>query len=147
MITTKDALLKKRLFTISAFDEKAGKQQAKNIARYLEERHDIASSKMLDDLAFTLNERRTVFPWKTAVSASSIDELVSLLKDENVEFSKSSKPPTVAFIFTGQGAQWNAMGRQLIAAYPVYRKSIEQSSRHLRAIGAPWDLLGMVAIF
>ena len=146
-VAVEDALLGKKLFTISAFDEKAGKQQAKNIASYLEERQDIASGKLLDDLAFTLNERRTVFPWKAAVSARSIDDLISLLKDEDLEFSKSSKPSTVAFVFTGQGAQWHAMGRQLFTAYPVYRKSIEQSSTHLQAIGAPWDLLGMAEFF
>ena len=134
-----------KLFTISAFDEKAGKQQAKNLAGYLEERRDTASGRTLDDLAFTLNERRTKFPWNAALSAASVADLISLLKDEDLQFSKNSKPPIIAFVFTGQGAQWNAMGRQLLPAYPVYRKSIERSSRHLRAIGAPWDLLGTAA--
>ena len=134
----------KKVFTISAFDEKAGKRQAENIATYLDERSQLVGSEMLEHLAFTLNERRTNFPWKTAVSAGSVDSLLSLLRDEDLKFSKTTKPPTIAFVFTGQGAQWNAMGRQLFTAYPVYRESIERSSRKLRAIGAPWDLLGTI---
>ena len=144
-VTAKDVLLRKKVFTISAFDERAGKEQAKNIASYLEERHDIVNDALLDDLAFTLNERRTSLPWKAVVSASSIDELTSVLKDKDLEFAKTSKSPTIAFVFTGQGAQWHAMGCQLITSYPIYRMSIERSSRHLQAIGAPWDLLGMAA--
>ena len=145
IVATKDSGLRKNVLTISAFDEKAGKQQAKNIALYLEERRNIAGADILSDLAFTFDKRRTVFPWKAAVSASSIDDLISLLKDDHLKFSKTSKAPTLGFVFTGQGAQWNAMGRELIAAYPVYKESISRSARHLQVIGAPWDLLGMLA--
>jgi acyl transferase domain-containing protein len=138
-----DNVSSKMLFTVSAFDEKAGKQQTQNIANYLEERKGLGNGKLLHNLAYTLNERRTVFPWRTAISANSVTDLISLLKGEDLEFSKApTKPPTIAFVFTGQGAQWNAMGRELSAIYPVYQESIEQSSRYLKAIGASWDLQG-----
>lgn len=39
------------------------------------------------------------------------------------------KVPEVVFVFTGQGAQWQGMGRSLLEREPVFRAAIEQCSR------------------
>ena len=130
-----------RLFVLSAVDEAAGKKQAKALALYLEERAKKCDNRFLDDFAYTLNERRSKFLWKLAISAISIDDLIEKLKGEMM-FSKGSKKPIVGFVFTGQGAQWCGMGRELLASYPVFRGAIEKIGVKLTSIGAPFNLLG-----
>ena len=49
-----------------------------------------------------------------------------------------------AFVFTGQGAQWPQMGRQLMKKYPTYRLMIDQLDAHLAQLSNPpsWTLRG-----
>ena len=54
--------------------------------------------------------------------------------------ARSSKPPTMLFCFTGQGAQWYAMGRELLA-YEIYEASLRDADSYLKSIGAPWSVL------
>ena len=42
-------------------------------------------------------------------------------------------------MFTGQGAQWFAQGRELMS-YPVYERSIAEASSYMQSIGSPWSL-------
>ncbi|KAL9623322.1 MAG: hypothetical protein Q9160_002429 [Pyrenula sp. 1 TL-2023] len=92
----------------------------------------------LEDLCYTLNERRTLHPWR---SYSIIDTL------ENLQQPHLNLPPPVhakqrlgcAWIFTGQGAQWPAMGRELIG-YTSFRDSLSQTTSHLNNLGCQWVL-------
>ena len=131
-----------RLFVLSAFDEVSGKAQAKLLASYLNERRSIYDQVFLDELAFTLGKRRSVLPYKAAVSASSVSQLAEAIGGEDVKYSKATKSPALGFVFTGQGAQWYAMGRELIDVYPVFRRSLLNASKYLYIFGATWSLLG-----
>lgn len=44
-------------------------------------------------------------------------------------------------MYTGQGAQWHAMGRELMQAYPVFSKTMEDADRCLRDLGAEFSLI------
>ena len=138
---------KARLYILSAFDEASGKLQAKRLASYLSERQGVTNSEFFDDLAFTLAERRSILPHKAALSASSISQLIETLSGDNIKYSKAIKPPSLGFVFTGQGAQWYAMGRELIATYPLFRRSLTSSSKYLKIFGASWSLLGKCSAF
>lgn len=91
--------------------------------------------------ARTLGSRRSILPWKSFAIASSCSEASEVIKDMSVKPVRSTKPPKLGFIFTGQGAQWYAMGRELFA-HQVFRESLEASSAFLVSIGASWSLLG-----
>ena len=136
------AVPKSRLFFLSAFDEDAGKRQAQNLSAYLKDRMPQEKDEFLARLAYTLDERRSRFAWKAAISASSSDELASKLTDLSLKFTKAAATSALAFVFTGQGAQWPAMGRELINAYPLYRKTLVKAGDHLKSVGCPWDLIG-----
>jgi hypothetical protein len=41
-----------------------------------------------------------------------------------------------------QGAQWFAMGRQLLDVYPVYLRSIEEAGEYLKSLGCEWLPIG-----
>jgi len=132
---------RKRIFLLSANDEDTGKEVAKNLVEYIKKHQNNVADEWLDDLAFTLNERRSIFPWKAAVASQSVDKLVDALTSD-LKFSKSVKSAVIGFVFTGQGAQWHAMGRELIGSHAVFRESLLKASRYLESIGAPWSLIG-----
>ena len=136
-----------RLFVLSSFDEAAGKQQVEDLGLYLRNRTNQIDSTFLGNLAYTLSERRSSFPWKTALSASSVSELAEKLEDGASKLLKASKQPVLGFVFTGQGAQWSGMGRELIDVYPVFRETIVKASHYLNSIGATWNLIGKSPLF
>jgi acyl transferase domain-containing protein len=74
--------------------------------------------------------------WVAAVRARTIDELAERLRDPMLRPSSTSKRPRLAFVFNGQGAQWHAMGRELIGAYPVFGRSIREADDILKEYGA-----------
>lgn len=57
--------------------------------------------------------------------------------------------PGILGVFTGQGAQWPAMGRELLGSSPLFRKTIEECETVLRALpedDAPaWSLIQELA--
>ncbi|KAL9093844.1 MAG: hypothetical protein Q9165_003767 [Trypethelium subeluteriae] len=134
--------LRNQILCFSAFDETSGKRQAKNLCEYVEAKRnsDIHDDTLLRNLAFTLGERRSMLPWKAAISVSTLDQMVDLLGGGDLKYSQGTKPPTVAFCFTGQGAQWYGMGRELVQSYPAFHNSIVKSSRILELLKAPWNL-------
>ena len=133
-----------RLFLLSCFDQKLGRSQAKSLSKYLVDRLHSAEDQLLNDLAYTLGERRTQFGYKTVIAASSIPQLVERLDDEGLKFTGSSGKKALAYIFTGQGAQWYAMGRELMWTYPIFYNSLVRASVRLNIFGASWNLIGNI---
>ena len=131
-----------KLFVLSAFDEVSGKAQAKRLAAYLRDRQGVLNRELLDDLAFTLAKRRSILSYRAAVSVSSVSQLIDTIDGEDIQYLKATKAPTLGFVFTGQGAQWHAMGRELIEVYPVFRRSLVMAGKYIKIFGAPWSLLG-----
>lgn len=98
---------------------------------------------LLANLAFTLSTRRTVFDWRVSLTASSSSELLETL-DEKLQAASFEGPahePQVIFVFTGQGAQWAQMGRELLVKGSPFTASIVQSAKMLQRLGAGWDLI------
>jgi len=131
-----------RIFVLSAFDEASGRTQARRLASYLSERPSVKNPNLLGDLAFTLGQRRSILPYKIAVTASSVSQLIDAVGGDDIKYSKATKTPSLGFVFTGQGAQWHAMGRELIAEYSVFRSSLVTASKYLKTFGASWSSLG-----
>lgn len=127
-----------RVFPISANDKEGLGRVKLALAEYLavksvqlegiKERNNF-----LDNLAFTLSERRSHLQWKTHFIASSLEELLAALAADTTTLPTrpSSRKPRLAFVFTGQGAQWAKMGMDLMQ-YPVFRDSVEAADRYLQ---------------
>lgn len=118
------------VLTLSARNEPALKQLASNIAAYLETNAD------LPDAAYTLNTSRAHLIHRLALTAANSDGARELLKTY-VEGGSlpaeiitgripSADTPRLVFLFTGQGAQYVGMGRQLYDNQPVYRQAVDQ---------------------
>ncbi len=95
----------------------------------------------LKNLAFTLSEKRTLLPWKGFTVAASLQALTTKLEAQSSKPVRSSTPNDLGFIFTGQGAQWNAMGRELFS-YPEFKKSLLDAEAYIWDLGCTWSLIG-----
>ena len=100
----------------------------------------------LRDLAFTLSEKRSRLPWKMSVAARSLAELSDRLAGtpSDTVFSRSTRQPKIAFVFTGQGAQWPQMGIELYR-YSVFRETLEQADYYLTSLGCDWSVVEELA--
>jgi acyl transferase domain-containing protein len=133
-----------RIFTLSAKDEVAGRAMATNLRKYLSEMGETRDSgQLLDQLAYTLGQRRSHFSWNAAVPAKNLTDLTAALSPEEIKFKRTLREPRLGFVFTGQGAQWYAMGRELISLYPVFREALEETDNALHELGARWSLIGL----
>ncbi|KAI4289981.1 MAG: hypothetical protein L6R35_000743 [Caloplaca aegaea] len=90
---------------------------------------DLASANLdhvnVVDLAHTLGTRRSKLP-KRAFSLVGQKTLKDDLHPDcfRVNAGGSYSPLPIAFVFTGQGAQWPQMGKHLIEEFPSFRRSI-----------------------
>ncbi|KAI2631585.1 hypothetical protein GGS21DRAFT_150278 [Xylaria nigripes] len=118
---------------------------AKDLQSYLQDKEVLATEAPthLKRLAYTLSARRTRHPWASFVVASDLEEAVREL-DMPAKQLRPSENLASVWVFTGQGAQWYAMGRELLA-YRTYRTSIEEAASHLKSLGCEWDLVEELA--
>ncbi|KAH7121302.1 hypothetical protein B0J11DRAFT_590366 [Dendryphion nanum] len=96
---------------------------------------------ILRDIAFTLSSRRSQFEYRVALVASSLKELHAILTSASIGSIRASSSPNIIYVFTGQGAQWFAMGKELMSTIQLYRKSMKRSDESLRTMGAKWSLV------
>lgn len=138
-----------KVLILSARDERGCQQMVSDLKDYLEKHRSLdhkASSQLLQNLSYTLSERRTLFPWVAAhqvrLDNGTLDSAIQALESPRFKPTRrASESPRIGMVFTGQGAQWYAMGRELLSLYPVFRRSIEEAETYLNALGADWSLL------
>jgi NADPH:quinone reductase-like Zn-dependent oxidoreductase/malonyl CoA-acyl carrier protein transacylase len=132
----------RRLYVITANDKAALSQVAKNIVIYLEQRPEIFQKDLPANLAYTLGQRRSLLQWRVAIPALNSFELIEAINGEKFTPGKETEQLRIGFIFTGQGAQWHAMGRELYEQYPTFSSSIHRADQCLVENGAEWSLIG-----
>ena len=129
------------IFVLSGKDERAAKAMISRFTQYLSTWNGLQDPGFLKHIAFTLAQRRTRFPWVVATSAVSSSELIAALESKQCKPNHASTVPRIGFVFNGQGAQWHAMGRELLTAYPVFREAILQADRCIHEFGAAWSVM------
>lgn len=99
----------------------------------------------LTDVCFTAGVARTHHAFRLAVAAATREELqeklTASLARESCAGRASEEPAAPVFVFSGQGSQWCAMGRELLAQEPLFREKIEECDEILRGLGN-WSLVG-----
>ncbi|KAK4624246.1 Hybrid PKS-NRPS synthetase lepA [Fulvia fulva] len=121
-----------------------GSSLAENVAQLAEMLDNKAHNVHLDDLAFLTQTRRTTFPHRKFFPGGSQEELVEALRatcsmpPSEVGMRAPTKlkwhDPGILGIFTGQGAQWAAMGRDMIHRCHAFRASLEICEAALQSL-------------
>ncbi|PMD36739.1 BcPKS8, polyketide synthase [Hyaloscypha variabilis F] len=131
----------RKLFILSANDKTALDTMMKNLGIYLEQRPEIFQNDLMSNVAYTLGQRRSLMQWRIAISSASSFDLIQTLNAGKLSPTRETDPPRIGFIFTGQGAQWNAMGRELYEQYPVFAATIDACDKCLASFGASFSLV------
>ncbi|KAK1992892.1 beta-ketoacyl synthase domain-containing protein [Colletotrichum falcatum] len=132
-----------RLFVLSANDADAAARLRKLYRGYLSARAaeglgETAQLRFMRDLGYTLASRRTHHAWRSASIAGSPRQLQKALEGGPAP-TRAEPNPRLAFVFTGQGAQWAAMGMELLA-YRAFQESLFAADRYLNDLGCKWSL-------
>ncbi|KAL6703832.1 hypothetical protein ACN47E_009051 [Coniothyrium glycines] len=129
-----------KLLFISGFDKGAVDRSITKQNDWLRSRDQLETvGADLTDLAYTLSNRRSQFSWKSYSVALPSD--VSNLTWTSPGRIRSDT--RLCFVFTGQGAQWYGMGRELMN-YEVFANSMIKATKHFRIMGSSWSMLDVL---
>ncbi|KAI8275512.1 Compactin diketide synthase [Colletotrichum sp. SAR11_240] len=136
-----------RVFVVSAGSNSSLVAYVASLAEYLTSHEAQSATSLLQNISFTLGQRRTHFTQsRRAVVARSLSEL----RERMLEISdvsprttglnpKASGIPIPGFIFTGQGAQHAGMVTGL-RRYEPFAAALKRASRCLENLGASWSI-------
>ncbi|MGO9112136.1 MAG: SDR family NAD(P)-dependent oxidoreductase [Thermoguttaceae bacterium] len=121
----------RHLLTLSARSPQALGELAGRYAAFLEE----FPAASLADIAYTAATGRTHFTHRLAIPAASTEEAAVALRHFLAEPTACDalhgqvardQAPRIAFLFTGQGAQYAGMGWKLYETQPIFRSAIDR---------------------
>ncbi|KAI5862010.1 reducing type I polyketide synthase [Durotheca rogersii] len=126
---------KPKLIVMSANDEISLKASIKSLSSHL---INPGVSVNLQDLAYTLSERRSQLYHRSYSIHTNTQ-----ISGDSFEFGKrAGQDSKIGFIFTGQGAQWPTMGKQLLEAFPIAKAVVDELDKVLQSLPEPpkWSL-------
>nr|AEH26538.1 polyketide synthase [uncultured Acidobacteria bacterium C5] len=118
------------VLALSGKTETALWQQVSRYVDHLERHHDADAA----NVCFTANVGRHHFDYRIAVCGRTAADLRHALAEQQRQHQDSPVPaipvdgakPRVVFLFTGQGAQYAGMCRELFDTQPTFRRALER---------------------
>ncbi|KAL2140167.1 hypothetical protein VTI28DRAFT_4183 [Corynascus sepedonium] len=129
-----------RLFVFSSKDQAGIKRLGDVYAKAFDDMDiDKPDARYLGSMAYTLASRRSHLDFRSFAVASTLAELKEKLTKGLPKIKRSARQDNnLIWVFTGQGAQWPAMGRELLDN-PVFNDSVRTSQGYLTELGCAWD--------
>ncbi|TRX95760.1 hypothetical protein FHL15_003314 [Xylaria flabelliformis] len=127
-----------KLLVWSAADEQGLGRIARSYENFLPSAQ--TTKHFLDNLAFTLDSRRSRLPWTSFAVIRSLNELQTLNPKLSLPVQRSAHSPRIGYVFTGQGAQWFAMGRELMC-YALFEAELCRANDYLKTLGCQWSVM------
>ncbi len=120
------------LFPLSSTSADELRRTSRRLADWVAERAvEPKNSTALTDLAYTLARRRAHRPVRTAVIASSLQELMEGLREVadgetpyQAAIGQDDRGPV--WVFSGQGSQWAGMGAGLLTTEPAFAAAVTE---------------------
>lgn len=108
---------------------------------FLQAQIDAEQNISFRDIAYTMYARRSQLSFRSFAVAGSLGQLRDALQQGLPHFLRANGTAhaNLAFVFTGQGAQWAQMGVELLQV-TSFRESITRSEQILSGLGCPWNL-------
>ena len=141
------------ILTLTAPSKEALKRMARLYAQWLEDEGE-ENATFMENLCYSLNERRSQFPHRLALTFETISEVSKVLTEyanDSVGLERvvaygevNAANQKLVFLFGGQGSQWYAMGRQLIEKEPVFKDAFLAVHNLIKDLGNPMSLLDEV---
>ena len=123
-----------QLLPISARTSTALENLSLRLATHLREHPE----QPLADVAWTLQAGRKQFDWRRVVVCRSHEEAAEALAEQDPERVSDGLAEggerSVAFLFSGQGAQYVGMGRGLYESEEVFREEVDRCAEILRPL-------------
>lgn len=127
-----------KLLVFSAFDEKATRRSLEQYSTWYQVNEISSSAAKFDALAHTLAARRSHMRWRSfAVAIPSSPARLFPAKPVRVV-----SDPSMAWVFTGQGAQYVDMGLELASVYPVFEDTLKRVEEVYGELGCNWSIFG-----
>ncbi|KAL3457362.1 hypothetical protein BJX64DRAFT_295952 [Aspergillus heterothallicus] len=127
------------IVAITAKSKKSLQANIANLALYLEQHPDT----YLADLSYTTCARRMQHNFRVATTVSSIEALQKFLRGASEKDALAgarpvpSDAPPICFTFTGQGAYYKGIARDLFVAIPSFHEEVLQLDHIVRRLGLP----------
>lgn len=102
--------------------------------------YHLSNPNSLLDMSYSLATRREALSHRAFVVTDGIDDWVPISSPRPAPRT----PSMLFYVFSGQGAQWAQMGKELIKNVPAFRTSLEAMDQSLHKLvdGPTWHLIG-----
>ncbi|CAI7598432.1 unnamed protein product [Penicillium palitans] len=118
------------------FSAKTAQSLNDTVSNYQELLAEDASLNLVD-VAHTLANRREHFSRRTfAIAANDRFEVAAAATSKD----GPAVSPSLIMVFTGQGAAWPQVGRDLLRSNAAFSRTIDSLGNHLERLGANWSL-------
>jgi acyl transferase domain-containing protein/D-arabinose 1-dehydrogenase-like Zn-dependent alcohol dehydrogenase/NAD(P)-dependent dehydrogenase (short-subunit alcohol dehydrogenase family) len=128
-----------KLIVLSANDKATLSTQAKNYGTFLHDTHLLADDDLLNDLAYTLNERRRAFAWRSAAVVHSPNDL-KMLESLLSKPQRYTEEADLCCVFTGQGAQYPGQDLRCLEQFKVVQHVLDEAESYLAELGCQWGV-------
>lgn len=123
------------VITVTAKSKSAMIRNAETLVKWMQEN----PSTSVSHVAYTTTARRIQHYWRMNVIASSVVEAQEALKErlKSNFVPVSPEQPKVAYMFTGQGSHYAALGQELYSHYSIFRQAIDEYNQLALIHGFP----------
>ncbi|SMQ56221.1 unnamed protein product [Zymoseptoria tritici ST99CH_3D7] len=135
-----------QIIPMSSFDEDGIQRAAKVYSAFIDSKTFATpgvESRFAQNFAHTVS-KRSHLNWRSHILGSTAPKLAKSLSSSLPKPTRARGNVNVAWVLTGQSAQWYGMARELLC-YPVFRTSLQEASAYFESLGSSWSLLDELA--
>ncbi|KAJ4300071.1 hypothetical protein N0V90_005320 [Kalmusia sp. IMI 367209] len=129
-----------QLLVFSASDKGGIERQSRAHSAHIKGYRGYYPPRFFSDYAFTLAAYRSRHTWNSFCVLETQQDVNHLEKLLEHGPASTASLLNLGIVFTGQGAQWHGMGRELLSN-PVFAESINRSQQYLTDLGCEWSIV------